>query len=529
MQAAGVDYEPPARSPEHPRPSQSLTTFLWGFVAVGLAIGAWSLATPLMAAPDEPTHVIAAAAAVRGEIDAPHRPTPFGPMSVVTVPSWVARAAILPNCFAFKPHTPAGCQPHVNSSTIGSSARTQFSNYPPLYYFIAGSPSLVWKGSLGLYMMRLAGALVNAAFIAVGLTLLARFHPRRLTLVGALVALTPMVLFVTSVVNSSGMEIAAAFAAWCGGLCIVARSHVPRTLTLATGIAFAVLVLSRPISPYNAAVIVLVLLTLAGWSRAKTLVRQRSFRYLWVPVLSAVLIAGALLVIGGPPGLLGTATKPPLGWTASIWMTLHLTQERLRQTIGQFGWLDVSVPLFVFVVWLSAVAALTTSGLVNSMRTRWALVVLAVAVVVTPLFFEPANLNAVGPFWQGRYWLPLAIGLPLVASAAEIGRHHRRSRLYERPGIRATSAAAIGIVLGAAQLTAFLTALHRYQTGTGARPGTPVRWVPPGGVPLVVGMLVAGLLLLVGLVVRNAVQRSPDGVPDSEPGSHGRVPVGSCR
>ena len=47
---------------------------VWLFIAFPLAIGAWSIASPLMSGPDEPGHVNQAAAIVRGQIDEPEQP-----------------------------------------------------------------------------------------------------------------------------------------------------------------------------------------------------------------------------------------------------------------------------------------------------------------------------------------------------------------------------------------------------------------------------------------------------------------------
>ncbi len=218
-------------------------------------------------------------------------------------------------------------------------ADTQFSNYPPLYYLLVGIPSLVARGTNAVYAMRMLGTLINGALIALGLFLLVRYHPRRGPLVGVLVALSPMVFFVTSVLNSSGMEIASAFAAWCGGLCVIEYRRVPAGLAGWTSLAFVVLVLSRPISPINAGVIILALATLAGWPSCKEVARDRSTLVIRLSLLGGIVVAGIFLLIGGVPGLLGFPNKPRLSLEQSIWLTLRLTELRLRQsTASSDGW-----------------------------------------------------------------------------------------------------------------------------------------------------------------------------------------------
>ena len=186
-----------------------LAHFVWAFVGVGLMLGAWSLATPLGAAPDEPEHTAQAAAIVRGQIDEPDHPFPGGVTAFVRIPCWVDNPWLHYTCAH---HAATGLAP------------TQYSNAPPLYYIVVGVPSLLLSGTVGLYIMRTTGDALNAGLIALGIYLLLRYFPRRTSLIGVLLALSPMVLFMMAVLNSSGFEIAAGFATWCGGLCMVTHS-----------------------------------------------------------------------------------------------------------------------------------------------------------------------------------------------------------------------------------------------------------------------------------------------------------------
>jgi hypothetical protein len=59
---------------------------------------------------------------------------------------------------------------------------------------------------------------------------------------------------------------------------------------------------------------------------------------------------------------------------------------------------------------------------------------------------------------------------------------------------------AVGALLLAAQVGAFLLALHRYETGLGTRPAGAVDWSPPGGGALVIALFVTGQVLLLGFL-----------------------------
>lgn len=513
------------RSSAHPSRIRRTLLFIWPFVAIALVITAWSIATPLMAAPDEPSHAADAAAVVRGEFDVPEARGPIGELAHVRVPEWVASAAFLPGCFEFKPKVPAGCSPKLNSSSAPAQATTQFSHYPPLYYLLIGIPSLVARGTNALYSMRMVGTLLNAALIALGLFLLARYHQRRRVWAGVIVALTPMVFFVSSVMNSSGMEIATAFAAWCGGLCIVECRPIPRALIVWTSLAFILLILSRPISPVNAAVIVVVVCTSAGWARTKEIARDREARVLILSLCITGLGAAILLAIDGTPSLLGVPMSPRLSLGSSIWLTLRLTEYRLRQAIGQFGWLDTPIPEAVFAIWTVAVASVVGVGLVISRRSRRALLLLAATSLAMPIIFESPRIDQVGPYWQGRYWLPLLVGIPLVALASSGSTSPRHGRRRTSNRSVPFTVLLLGVVLAGCQVWSFLTALHRYEYGFGVTSPTIAHWQPPGGPALVLSLFIVGFLLFLAFVAFSAFKSNPaesSTVPNPDPGRRGR-------
>jgi hypothetical protein len=443
---------------------------------------------------------------VRGQFDEPLHRTPLGSIAYVSVPAWAAD--LTAPCFVqFDVFTDAkvtgvvaACSDRLSSDVKLASAPTQFSNAPPLYYLVVGIPSAFLSGTSALYVMRLLSSLVNAALVALGISLLIRYYPRRTPLVGMLMALSPMVLFLMGVVSSSGLEIASGFATWCGGLCIVERPQVSRALAIWTAVAAVLLVLSRPTSPLDVAIIAVVLALLIGWKG----LRQRlnpSLLPLWSSVLLAVVVAGVFLAAFGAPHLVGVPPLHPPSYLSNAWATLTLTGARLRQCIGDFGWLDTPVPAWIVVVWVSCIAGLTALALALSPACRRALPVLAFLTVAMPLALETPPINNAAVYWQGRYWLPVAVGFPLVASTFAW-----RSRRHGHPGtprrwVAPALAIGVGLVLLAAQVASFTHALTRYEVGLHVRAGSPTRWLPPGGHDPVVVAFVAGAAVTLALVV----------------------------
>jgi Predicted membrane protein (DUF2142) len=476
--------------------------FVWAFVGVGMMLCAWSFATPMAAAPDEPNHIIQAAAVVRGQFDEPHHLTFSGPLSTVRVPEWTQNLPIIPACWLAHLHLPA-CSGNLGNSTAIVSATTQFSNSPPLYYIVVGVPTLLLSGKSAVYTMRVTGDLLNGALVALGIWLLVRYYPRRTPLIGVLIALSPMVLYLMAVVTTSGFETASGFAAWCGGLCVVEHCKIPRALAICTAVAAVLLVLSRPTSPLDAVILTVVLLLLIGWQS----LRQRlnpGLLPLLIPVAVAMVAAGVFLLIDGTPELLGLPPAHPASLLSNMWTTFRLTGGYLRQCIGDFGWVNDPVPTWVVIVWASCLAALTVAALFLSAPCRRALPVLALAVLVLPLFLEAPQINHVGTYFRGRYLVPVAVGFPLVASTFQWpARRHRVAPFVTL---------VLGVVLIAAQLGSFVGALDFFQTGRGVPTGIHAGWLPPGGQVPVVTVFVIGAIVTLALAVYSMSSRPADTV-----------------
>jgi hypothetical protein len=510
----GGPTKPVHAIPQHSR-KRRLLSFVWVLLALMLSIGSWSLATPLTQGPDEPDHMIQAAAVVRGQFGGTQSEEhwngiPIGEVGAVEVPKWVLQFPNVSDLISICTTAPQSCQfvkhpPTGGSDTAAVLSGTQFSRFPPLYYLIVGLPSLLGTGGGAQWGMRFTGVLLDSVLLALGLFLLARYHPRRLPLLAAMVALSPMVLFLTSVVSSSGIEIAAGFAAWCGGLCVVERARIPPMLAVLTGLSFVALILSRPISLYNAAVIVIALALFLGWTGSRELLRKRSFRPTLVLAIASAVLAGSYLLVVGEPYLEGTPKTPPLDLIGSISLTLHLTGSRLLQCVGDFGWVAIPAPRWVQVLWIMVLAGLLAYGLAVSRRVRRALPFILLAIVVMPVIFESPRIDSVGNYWSGRYWLPLAVGLPLLASGIELHPTCKRARAAVSASQQLAGFIGVGVLLIAAQIGSLVVALYDW-VGSNKVLGTH-EWSPLIAPPIVIALLIAGQILLLGFLTWNFLDK----------------------
>jgi hypothetical protein len=462
----------------------------------------WSVATPLFASPDEPTQVIRAAAAVRGELVGTTVGSAANATTRVRVPEVFASGPPYTACFAFHATVPASCAPPIDTSRRVVTTVTYAGRYPPLYYLAVGWPSLLTASTSGIYSMRLVAALLDALFVSLALLAAARWSRRRLLLLGVMVAVTPMVWFLGSVVNPSGFEICAALCLWTSGLVLVTEhaEDPPPGLVALVAVSLGALLLTRPLSPLWALLTVAVLVVVGGWRCAAALSASRAVRWS-VPPLAAC-AAFALWWIEAEHSLdllpVGAPIPPRSSSLHLVLIIAGRTGSWLREMVGVFGALDTNAPSLTYVIWAVLVVGAGLVALARAgPRRAGVLVALVACVLVIPVVVADSQAHRLGIVWQARDIMPLAVGVPvlslwLVDDARVVARHRR--------AVAAVVCAAVGV--GA--VAAFLEALRRYTVGVSG----PVdflggRWHPPlGTLAVAIGecVVVALVLAWVGVV-----------------------------
>lgn len=454
----------------------------------------WALATPVGAAPDEPTQVVKAAAVVRGELGgASVRGAPAAYVRV-TVPASFAGDAGLASCYAGRPTVPAGCAPHLSTSSRPVEATTYVGHYPPLYYLLVGVPTLLWQGDAAVLGVRVVSALWGALLLGLAVAIAAAWSRSRLLVPALAVAVTPMAVFLIAVVNPSGLEISAAVAAWTGAIVLVLdhRHRPPPALVTATATAAVVLVLCRGLSPLWAAVVGVAAVLLAPGA-VPTLWRHRRVRRAAVLVTAVAGAATVFIVAAHTLSVLpvGRPVTRHASDLAVLAQTLGDTGTIARQAIGTFGWLDTPSPFAVLAGWAVVTGFVVVAGLAFSSRRHALVLVLVMAVaLVLPLALIASQARHDGIVWQARDGLPLYVGVPILAGAIA-GRGRERTMAVvlgavSAPALRqavARTNAVVIAVAAAGQGIDFGWALRRYTVGLGPAlaPWTAVRggWQPP--------------------------------------------------
>lgn len=474
--------------------------------AVLFALGAlWAVATPVGAAPDEPTQVVKAAAVVRGQfLGTPVRHGPVADLRV-RVPASFGHDRHLATCYAGRPTVTAACAQPLSTSSRPVTVATYVGRYPPLYYLLVGVPTLLWRGDGAVIAVRLLSALWGALLLGMAVGVAAVWSRSRLLVPALAVAVTPMAVFLIGVVNPSGLEIAAAVATWTGAAVLVLdhRHRPPLALVAATAVPAVALVLCRGLSALWLA-IALGMAALLERGALRTLWGdrrvRRSLQALGAVAVLAVTFVLAVHTLSVVP--VGRSVPPRASIVTVTIRALGFTSTIAREAVGDFGWLDTMSPFAVLVGWWVAAALLVVGGLLWSDRRHALVLALTVAVaLLLPAAIIASQAHHDGLVWQARDGLPLYVGVPIVAGAV-FGRDRER-RLgalldgASLAGIRRVAGRGNQLLVGGvalAQWVDFAWALRRYTVGLGGplAPWTAVRhgWVPP--VPTVLLLVLAG-------------------------------------
>ena len=440
------------------RLSGDLGVWIGSFLLVFALAGAWALASPYASAPDEPAHSVRAYAVAHGQFFADHTSDPAYVGGTVRAPHYLADTN--PACFAFHPETTADCEPFgVGGGTV--EAGTTAARSPVYYYFVIGLPTLIASGGKAIMLMRLWQAALCAALVASALVSARRRDLHRWLPIGVLLAATPMCFYLFGVVNPSGLEIAGAIGVWASGLALVRSESFDRRVFLRFVIAAVVVAGTRQLGPLMLLVIAGLLCLVAGWTKVRELLRHRD---VWIGAAVvgcvAVLLAGWVVTqhtfqtsqSGVPPPTISDGEM----WRGEITRMLSL----FVQAIGRFGWLDTAAPEIVtigFFVLLGTIVLVSLS--LARRRIGSAILALIGVVLVLPILIEVPNFRVSSFAWQGRYNLPLIVGIPLLAAFGLIERD------VPRPSLRSLGVIVGGLLLAAAQFFAFAQTLRRYSVG----------------------------------------------------------------
>jgi hypothetical protein len=478
--------------------------FLLSWAALAILATAWAIATPLAASPDEPAHLIKAAAVVRGELIG--TPTKEPAETRVSVPIGLAQANNWP-CYAVDVHSDGACLKGVANGSELAEVTTKAGLYNPIYYALVGWPSLLTDNTTAMVLgMRMVSALICTAFLALAFVVLLRMTGRAIVALAFLGATTPMLFFLAGAVNPNALEVVTTIALLVLLLDLV-RGHVgPPSAAALTGVAVSGLLLAntRSISPVWMALVAAIVLVYASPTNLLALLKRWSVRVTVSVLAVGVLLSLAWTLSTGTLSALGTF--PGAGQLSPV-QGFFLTLTRIIDPgiIGYFGWLNIPGPLFIYALWSTLAMGLTIMALaVGRRRAIWAVIVGAGGVIILPAIIQGLSINGSGYIWQGRYALAAFACLVIIAGVVVGARFPTGTTVRRAYLITA-------ILVGFGQVLAYASTLQHYAVGDNpslAAPYLHPHWSPLGGTVLWVVISAVGIFGLAA-VGWAAVRREP--------------------
>ena len=310
--------------------------------------------------------------------------------------------------------------------------------------------------------MRFVSALVCAALLASGLTSALAVGRGRVLMATAVLGVTPLALSLAGSINPNGVEIAAAFCVWLSLLALgTGSAPIAPRLIVRAAVASVVLAMARPLSPLILVGIVATV-ALATWDRQTPLRLWAvpSVRPAAVTVTIVALATGAYTLVFRSASTLielplpGSPSRGDIARTSLGHTGMHLQSMVTVPRVIQFR--QLAFPPLLVPGWTVVVACVVAVALVvGSWRQRLVLAALVLGVVALPVVADTASAARYGYAWQGRYAVPVAMGITILSGwiidrSAALG-----PRLERAMAVAVAGYVAVGYVVAELSLMAF--------------------------------------------------------------------------
>jgi len=394
--------------------------FLRIFLAILVLIMVWSTMLPLFAGPDEHSNFIKSAAVIRGELvgqNVPASPEMFYWTTSVDIDPRFSTALAGPACFIFVSEKPACDVPVGSIAIVSDPPWTQMGRYPPIVFLVSGVGTLFGPRDLSAFASRYVVGLLCALFLAVSIHGLRR---RARTVVGVLITITPGVIFISAVNNTSGVEICSAVLLWTLLPDLLAGEKMSRLEQIVIGAAGVFLIGARPLG-FVSYGIVLTLIVCATWSRKINLRSLLERRWLLSTQIISIVFSIWWFVwiysFQTSPSYVRDIPGLPRGQLI-IEILSHLP-EVFKQSYGNFGWLDTPTPSSaMYLAFAMAFVVVGLQGKKVSQGTRFIALATVVSAILFGFLIDFQMYSFVRGFGlQGRHIVPLLVGVPIVLFA----------------------------------------------------------------------------------------------------------------
>lgn len=399
----------------------------------------------------------------------------------------------LPWCFAPYAEKP-GCNNPIESQTvIDNPPWTGMGRYPPGGFAFSGIGTLAGPNDFAFRLSRATNASACALLLGLAFVCLRR---RSLSVLPLLIALTPGVIFISSVISPSGIEICAAVALWATLPNFITATDGRRIEAVTVALSGMLLIVARPLGMLLYAIVVAIVVLATG-----------SFRSLWTHLRKHLIVYGlhsiavAMMVwwyvfifnSAVDPEMTAGLDKMSLG--AQLLHAIGDIPRVIDESIGNYGWLDTPTPRPIALIIFAATVALVVVGWSRLTKSAGRAIGLLGSACVVLVVAEDINYyNILRGFGvQGRHLTPLLVGIPILGA-----RYLQISSRSRWVVVAIWSGAFVGCGLAA---------LRRYSVGVIGDNALdmfshPI-WSPPVGITWSIVLLIVATMC-VGLVVMSS-------------------------
>lgn len=382
-----------------------------GFLLVQVG---WLFAVPPVRGIDEFDHIYRAAAVADGQWFAEPSSVTRGTGAELVVPPDII-SATRAECQELPYVGPEECLGRRTERGVvvpGGAGR-----YNPAYYAVVGLPSTLLDGTTAVYAMRILSMLLCAGALALALTGIRRPDRSPATVIGVVLAVTPMIAYSSIVIAPNALEILSGLLLWVAWTGLL-RSPTPTSaLVVRLGLAGALLVVLRPLGPLWCLLILLTgLLTVqAGLARVRALLGSRQ-----VLVCAATTFAFTMLGVAWTLASQALEIGREVPKSDSVQARLETVMGDLPlwvfQAIGAFPYRANPAPMIVYASFLVLLIGFIGTAIVRGRGAqRVGLLLVCVLTLLVPASITWLTYSDFVDSWQGRYTLPFAVGLGLLA------------------------------------------------------------------------------------------------------------------
>ncbi len=402
----------PAATPTSVPSRRAMLAGLCGLFAI------WVLVIPPFAGSDEHDHAYRAAAAARGQWAIDPVNATRGTGAFLTVPTDIVDAA-RGQCQALHYTRDRDCvgKPAGAETVVASGA----GRYHPLFYAVIGTAARPFDGATALYVMRIATALLAAAFVWAAARAAQTWARTRWPYLGIAAACTPVAIYSCTVAAPNGVEMMAALALWMSliGLLLARPEHI-RRLAACAAVSGAALATLRPLGPLWCLLVLGAVLVgvRAEPGRVRELIRRPAVLAGGLLVLFSALQSTAWVLTVHALRMGGEGTgHTSLG--SRLGESLTQLPAWILQSIAAFPLRDEPTHPAVYACYLVLFIVVVTLGLrFGSSRSRVATALVVAFVLLFPYVTTVNSIDRIAAAWQGRYGLPVAMGIVVLAACA---------------------------------------------------------------------------------------------------------------